>query len=315
VSEYDPPKIKHILSAILYTDYDSLSFRFSQTFRKISQNESDEYTKKRGKEFWNWRKNLIQTVNGFGKCIGWSKIAVFYHGVSLIYFDTFYTTFNSPISTTTQLQIAYQFATKQGIILEIAKVPYDTNSKYVQYFNCMFVSCFANEDERLFIQPTDQYKHLHIKSIRNMSTDENYLQYLKAIKFLQRLTDTYYYKRYHGNENYSKECGPRIVEVISILRDGKDLKCPQYVKRLLYNWRQTIKNICLDRIVLRKLPISIEFYESMNEELVRIDILNQIFKEVESIKIINVIKCPSSADFVKMFDSNKWNGMVHLEHH
>ena len=63
IKENSPPTIAHILAVILYTDYGILSYRFSQSFRKISENESDRYTKKRGNEFWNWKKTLIETVN------------------------------------------------------------------------------------------------------------------------------------------------------------------------------------------------------------------------------------------------------------
>eukprot|EP01084_Bolivina_argentea_P292986 503847_1 len=282
MKEYQPPTMEHILGVILYTDYDSLSFRFSQTFRKISENESDKLTKKRGNEFWNWRKTLIETVNAFGTQLKDSNIPVFYHGVSMVYFNSFHTTFNSPISTTTQLQIAYQFATQQGIILEVA-APKDDKFCDVTYFNCTFISSFANEDERVFIQPRYSWYVLSIVSIRNMARDENYKQYIMSMKFLQRLFTGNVLRQYHSYKevDFSKECGTKINDVVAILRGNEDITCPSYVKKLLQHWTQTIKTIRLEQHNLQRLTFDIDFYEPNNEQMVRIDVLNEMFKHID----------------------------------
>eukprot|EP01084_Bolivina_argentea_P108513 193927_1 len=60
------PTIDHLLSVIFYCDYDTLSYKFSSTFRRIFKNETQQYTKRRNNEFWNWSKMLIEIVNAFG---------------------------------------------------------------------------------------------------------------------------------------------------------------------------------------------------------------------------------------------------------
>eukprot|EP01084_Bolivina_argentea_P023620 44095_1 len=87
VAPHTPIKVENILSVTLYTDYDTLSYRFSQTFRKITSNEKEQFTTKRNQEFWNWSKLLIETVNTFGTGIKQSTIAAYYHGVSFMYFS------------------------------------------------------------------------------------------------------------------------------------------------------------------------------------------------------------------------------------
>eukprot|EP01084_Bolivina_argentea_P036834 68104_1 len=140
--------LNNILSVILYTDYDTLSFMFSCTFRQIKPNETIKDLENKNIEYGNWSKYLIQTVNCYGKEIDESDINIFYHGISYMYFDEFIARFNSPTSTTTKLQIATIFAKNNGIILELKKC-----DPSLRYFNCSFVSCFGNENERLFIQP------------------------------------------------------------------------------------------------------------------------------------------------------------------
>eukprot|EP01084_Bolivina_argentea_P077589 140783_1 len=134
-------RLTHILSIILYTDYDTLSYNFSCTFRGL---------KGCNKEYGNWSKYLIEAVNCYGTPMCKSSVKVLYHGVSFMYFNKFIAKFNSPTSTTTKLQVATIFAKNNGVILDL--VTHDGN---LRYFNCSFLSSFPNEEERLFIQPPE----------------------------------------------------------------------------------------------------------------------------------------------------------------
>eukprot|EP01084_Bolivina_argentea_P001995 3681_1 len=145
--------IQNVLSIVLYTDYDTLSSKFSQTFRKMECNETDERIRERHREYCNWSKILCETVNCWGNKMENINIERFYHGVSAVYFDSYIAQFNSPTSTTSQLAIATIFARNDGIILELNKYSGNLWSKRLRCFNCAFISYFGNEDERLFIQP------------------------------------------------------------------------------------------------------------------------------------------------------------------
>ncbi len=105
VNMNEPIRCEHILTICLYTDYDSLSCEFSKSFRKISSDKSDEDTKKRNMEYREWSRILRETVECYGTTMEQTKIKVFYHGVSMIYFDSFIATFCCPTSTTAQLEV------------------------------------------------------------------------------------------------------------------------------------------------------------------------------------------------------------------
>ena len=87
-----------------------------------------------------------------------------------MHLNRFIASFNGPCSTTTKLAVAAIFATDDGIVLEMAK--HEAHGA-LRYLNCSFVSCFPNEDERLFIMPPRTW-YLQVVSIRNMRTEEDY---------------------------------------------------------------------------------------------------------------------------------------------
>eukprot|EP01084_Bolivina_argentea_P094899 170624_1 len=113
-----PLDISHVMSVIFYTDYDTLSYNFSKTFRNIRQNETKIEIQKRNGEYFIWSRLLAETVNGYGDLVYDSNISVYYHGVSVVYFSQFVAAFNSPTSTTKILSVARFFATDRGAILE-----------------------------------------------------------------------------------------------------------------------------------------------------------------------------------------------------
>eukprot|EP01084_Bolivina_argentea_P000172 324_1 len=113
--------IIHILSVIFYTDYDTLSYNFSATFRKMDLIEKRSELTNRNKEYGNWTMLLAETVNCYGTNVSEANIQSFYHGVSFLYFNSFIGHFNSPTSTTSKLAVATIFAKNDGIILELTK--------------------------------------------------------------------------------------------------------------------------------------------------------------------------------------------------
>eukprot|EP01084_Bolivina_argentea_P160440 279389_1 len=170
---------ENILSIILYTDYDTLSYNFSSTFRQISTLKCS--VRERNREYWHWSKLLIETVNCYGSDINVSSKSgqVFYHGVSQMYFPHFIACFYSPTSTTTKIQIAAIFSKNDGLILQLKEYGHLT---HLSYFNCSFISCFSNENERLFVGGSG---YLQFHSIHDMATGESYQQFVKAITSLE----------------------------------------------------------------------------------------------------------------------------------
>ena len=300
MKEGDPPSMEHVIALILYTDFDSLSYRFSQTFRKMTSTESREITQQREMEFWNWRKRLIEAVNAFGTEVTECNIAAYYHGISFIYFDSFVAEFNSPFSTTTKIQIAYQFAANDGLVLEVGQ---RTNTagygNSPVFFNCTFISCFGNEDERLFIQPIEK-GHMDILSIRNMKTNENYGKYISAITFLQKITCSDFYGGFGMRSiqreifemkapeiRISKEFESQLKVIMNVMKGKEKDLCPEYVRTVLNHWTNKTERLQVYMNTIKDINGKIEFYND-KKKMVRIDVLNEIFKSVLRIDLYEV---------------------------
>eukprot|EP01084_Bolivina_argentea_P065952 120229_1 len=181
--------LQHILAIIFYTSYDTLSYNFSKTFRSTNKTETFNDCKARNSEYALWSRLLCEAVNVFGKTVGYkwgSKIKIFYHGINcLLYFSSFVSTFNSPISTSPQITVAAIFAKPNGVIIELGK-----DAPSLRYFNCSWLSSYSSEDERLFIMPRDPLsQQLRFVSIRSIATNSNYYRYMHALTSFNYVID------------------------------------------------------------------------------------------------------------------------------
>ena len=182
--------IEHIISVLLYTDFNSLSFNLNKTFKSLSTSialTSDDISndfkdcKKRNSEYSNWSRLLIESVNIFGTKIGDSKVETYYHPINkLLIVSSFLTVFNAPISMYSQISIATIFAMNNGTIFELKK-----DSFKPKYFNTNWLSKWSNKDERIFIcPPAPNYMTIKFSSIRCIETKKNYKQFINALTLL-----------------------------------------------------------------------------------------------------------------------------------
>eukprot|EP01084_Bolivina_argentea_P249395 417473_1 len=279
--------INNILSVILYTDYDSLSYKFSCTFRQIKPNETYIDLRNKNKEYGNWCKCLTETVNCYGTEIEKTNINTFYHGVSFMYFKEFIAKFNSPTSTTSKLQIAMIFTNIDGIILELNKYSDGTYYSNLRYFNCSLLSRFPYEDERLFIQPPPPYScsMLQFKSIRNMKTNENYKMFIQALVALQKIIND----KTYSSKPISIDC----MDVINNLIDLSNISS-QYIIKSFKKWTEKIKQITLCRNNIKKYAIGLNIWETntiqdkIYDNLIQYDKLNNVFKQTKQIWCYNI---------------------------
>eukprot|EP01084_Bolivina_argentea_P235485 396241_1 len=276
--------LNHALSIIFYTDYDTLSFKFSTTFRKLRDSESDKDILSRNLQFGNWTKYLTETVNAFGTKVEDTLITVFYHGISFLYISTFITTFNCPTSTTTKLQIAYNFAERyNGIILELKKYDVNSDCYALRYFNCSLFSNFANEEERLFITPPRRsFMYLQTCGIRNIATGENYTEYVTCLYIFQQIIG--------GSIGLlssvvSSKTMNLLNNLISFILDFVYIvKYPEYILTSLQQWRDAIKVIHINVSNVMKYAPSIHIFCDKIKHLLDMEILNRMFKNVEEIR-------------------------------
>ena len=180
----------HLLSIILYTDWDKLSCSFSKTFRKEKQYETLSMVKRRNGEYANWGMRIRETVEYFGS-EGWrdwdsDKVnkynnlerGPYFCGMSFVMvIPQFNIRLNSPTSTSKTLEVATRFGGDEGILIQINNNGY-AESDLLRSWNCCWLSNYNGEDERLWCGGDLQIK---VESIKVLSTNENFHKYFKPL--------------------------------------------------------------------------------------------------------------------------------------
>lgn len=222
----------HILSILIHCNFTKLCTLFSQTFRKMADNETNEELKERHSEFAEFSRLLVECVHCYGTCLRDSPISYFFHGISIIMeFPSTHGQFCSPTSTTTSLSVAVGFG-GDGIVLELV----NSKSMYLTFFNCDILSSFGNEAEKLFILggycssisfSDSSFTSLAFKSIRVMTLGHNYEYFVIAISCLQQMIK--------GEEAYNNrlELKSSHVKYLQLLMDqSKHENIPEYILQM-----------------------------------------------------------------------------------
>eukprot|EP01084_Bolivina_argentea_P223930 378773_1 len=290
----------NILSVLLYTDYDTLSYKFSSTFRPTLKDAMG-----RNIEYGNWCKCLIETVNAFGTEIHGLS---FYHGISMMYFDKFLAWFYSPTSTTTKIAVAAVFARNDGLILELCQYEQSRISSVqdLKCFNCSLVSCFPEEHERLFIQRPCEFGYyadrkwhqLQFKTILNMKTNENYKFFIEALVSLEII-----FAREKMTGKLTKKVSDEASNIINNLFDYSLKNSSNinndYISQLFQNWTRKIDMIHIFRSNVKKYFCDLKIWSenkvpnkiygyTIYDNLVKYHEINQIFKNVTSIEFRDI---------------------------
>jgi len=136
---------KHLVALKLYTDFDLLQCEFRKSFRAPYNKDVQ-----RLQEFWHWRQILRETFEKFThiKCVLRQPTTLF-HGINTIMcLDKYAGTYYGPISTTTDLHTARNFAGKNGMILVVTP---DSKRAYSAYkiLDISWISDYPDEREFL----------------------------------------------------------------------------------------------------------------------------------------------------------------------
>jgi hypothetical protein len=139
-------KMKHLLALKLYSDFDLLQRAFRQSYRSAGAvTMKDE----RMRSFYHWRNTLRSAFTAFTEISlhqKWKQPKRLYHGVSQVMpMEKFKGKYWGPLSTTTDICVARQFAGKHGMILAIKP---SATSVY-HSLDMSFISDFPNEKEFL----------------------------------------------------------------------------------------------------------------------------------------------------------------------
>eukprot|EP01084_Bolivina_argentea_P168432 292088_1 len=172
---------KHLAAIKFYTDFDELQRKFSETFRKLSANETDEELKNRHRNYYFWGKYLRECVECFGmKCCDMKL----YHGIQEeCNFSSVYPYFKGPFSASKEYMVALNFSNFTGMLLEL-NLNKDAWQQRLDVdrmncFECGWISNFPHEKEILFLGGLNRHT---IETIINVKTNMNYDIYITAIR-------------------------------------------------------------------------------------------------------------------------------------
>eukprot|EP01084_Bolivina_argentea_P283875 486304_1 len=268
--------VEHIMALCLYTSYDSLSKKFSETFRSLTKAHDVDICSHRNKEYAIFSQLLCEAVNVYGTKMRDSGIKSYYHGINrLLLFDSFVTSFNCPISTSPQLLVAAIFATQNGSILELAR---NTTLDTLRYFNCSWLSSFAAEGERLFIMPPNAFMVLKFVSIRCIQNTVNYGKYIHAMTTFDHMIDN----DDIGNKDHKIEMQDiNIINQLLAEKSTKNDNYPLYVKKLFDQFIKNKKKIIMKLNALENEYVSV--VQELSIDIRRVSHITNIFENCQQI--------------------------------
>eukprot|EP01083_Nonionella_stella_P042130 113987_1 len=264
-----PMNPNHLISMMIYCNYDYVQYKFTETFRKL-KSESDDQLKKRHSNFHFLGRFLREIVECFGmdapSNVGCIQL---YHGVNKHFtFDSLHAFIAGPFSTTTNYSVAVNFADNTGLVIELSAVigewrmgisEFEGGDAYnrMNCFDCRWISDFSNECEILSIGSLNKF---YIENISNC-TGMNYQIYIKAI--------------HHMAQGLSIRGGPdmKLALGCNIIKTNNELKmmylllrhhvfvkipnhpfarrfeaCPEYVKTLLHHHCKCVTEITVQKL-------------------------------------------------------------------
>eukprot|EP01084_Bolivina_argentea_P123840 219460_1 len=280
---HSPLQIGHIMAVLFYTNFTELSYNFSKSFRKLEDNETDESLKKRNSVWCNMSKLLREAVECYGDDIGsdlqpkpntYDKTKdVYFHGVSYLYFNKFVANLSGPTSTTMQIEVASIFAKDGGLILELQRHS-GGDAAILRSFNCSIISCYNNEDERIFFGGAYPIQFKSIRILRPFQNLENFIHVLTS--FNAFITDS-------GRKTTKKH--GKVIE--SLINNPLDNKFPVYIQKCFQAFRYEKKAI---HVRMGKLPEAFSmFLSSAKDHLLNFSLLAYVFPNVETIECMSYI--------------------------
>eukprot|EP01084_Bolivina_argentea_P269194 457439_1 len=277
-------KVWHLMAIIFYTDFDVLSYNFSQSFRKRHKLESLNKVKQRHSEYANWSIIIYRTIYAFGTCLLMNEQNNYYHGTSYHEIDRFVTYFNTPTSTTPILKVAAVFCNTKGMVMQL-------DGSGVSCFDVSWISSFTGEDERLFCHSRKHFDTLYLKNIIIMNDDNDYRKYIHALSMFnnvlmvhpngklkrERLTDNDY-QIINGLINSSNDYPGYVNKIFNNFTKNKK------IVSLFYNAYMDMDASCpLNNLLYQSIPVEdnlqrdLELMESRKK-------LSAYYKNKESIK-------------------------------
>eukprot|EP01084_Bolivina_argentea_P045660 84053_1 len=243
----------HLVSMMVYCNYDQLQREFSKTYRKIAVTESDESLKQRHSNFAQLGRLLRETLECFSPLIDDKKKYInlnLFHGIDChMEFQSCSAQINGPFSTSTQYPVAVNFCGADGLILNLKL---DSFWFYIEgtgtaLFDCQYLSDFPNEQEVFFV---GGFSSFTFETIILAPNGEDYKVYIFAINRISEAIDMFCkFRHCRKLDDTDKQIGYRLLSHLLHSKytqneKYKELKnIPSYIDKLLKNHFASITNI------------------------------------------------------------------------
>eukprot|EP01084_Bolivina_argentea_P167888 291251_1 len=250
----------HLIGMMIYCNSDLLQRKFTATFRRLNETETDDEMKARHSNYYHLGKLLREIVEFHG--MKWPHDAPLsmnlYHGVTeQLAFSSLNAFIKGPLSTTTDFAVALNFCNSAGVILNIDPYGYEwfyementEAATRICCFDCSWISDFVNEQEIFFIGGLNKFS---FKTIVEAQTSANYGKYVHGIQQM-----TYFMSNgesIFSFDNIAKTSEERQMVFRLLSHElnryypeheyAHDFKnCPQLIKQMLHGQCQGIRSI------------------------------------------------------------------------
>eukprot|EP01084_Bolivina_argentea_P008593 16083_1 len=290
--------VHHLISLMVYCNYDQLQRRFSETFRKLDKDETNDALKARHQNYYFMARFLTECAECFGMQTikPWTEITVF-HGIDKpISFSSMDACIKGPFSATTQYDVTKNFCNNQGIILEMAidtdwSIPLWESKEGFKTMTCVdmhWVSDFPNEQEIFCIGGLSRFKFKSIITALGI----NYVGYIGGLRTLTHNTSVE--KTGAGdfiNFSQSKLMTQIAYRLLSdeLYRykpdhpDAHEFKgCPDYIRNILHSH---CENVFAIQMVKTDAIINY-FFKNKFSEWIKFDLITMVYPKLQKIEYI-----------------------------
>eukprot|EP01083_Nonionella_stella_P152503 488960_1 len=294
---------QHLLSLMIYCNFDSLQFEFSKTYRDHCGVRHDSY--------YHLGLFLKEAVLRFGTSIQDSRLQKksFYHGISQQLVPTEIVgdlgkgvAIYCPLSTSTSFTVAVNTFTNQsqGLVIE-----FGGDRSQAKYFNVSWLSDHANENECLFLQNKHE---LRINNITNCQLGHDYKHILDALKTMDCILADDYYQDDDVIKT-RRESMTLLTTMIENQLSSNATHCSEYEKQLLNVYFTCKRVLRINYEVLKQnYPELFELF--IEEEWINVRQLCNLFPNVVHVRIKHINLCPKVMDRIfECYQSNdmRWN--------
>ena len=175
IDEFEPIRIEHIQSLILYTDFTKLSQSFTSTFRRLYENEPLESVKNRNCSYYWMSKLLIEIITGYSEMPSTASEELYCGLNKALYIPNGNIHLRGPVSTSKEFAIAINYSTNDDVILELT-------GRYQPRFHVSWLSRYIEEDEVIFIHGEYPMRLVSVR-LHPIATQEwiNYQSFCKIL--------------------------------------------------------------------------------------------------------------------------------------